>query len=483
VKIYFSFLPDLAALRLVELSINWTFVARMFLKLMQSHATGCNEVSEVLCGERIELERNLAERRTKFWNPLEVIQARRIDDPMQAAAAVRSVTRSCVHAWASLHPNIVHLLSGGLDSSIVLSCLNDARTAGTITCINRFSPGADGDERSYARLVASATGRRLVEAQRSADFNIDELCNVRLSERPQGYLALLGQSHSEMQLAREVGASAIFGGRFGDQVFYSSDLALSCADYVSDVGLRPGLIPVASSAARAANSSFWRVMKLALKKGMVRSSVNPNIPVLRPNSLVNAPVLLRLQDLRAEDLPYSDSARGADSSCYIPPGKQLHVLSLATPDGCYVPNYSEADAQYVSPLLSQPLVELCLQIPTYVLTSGGWDRAVARNAFARDLPTEIVRRRSKGGQAQHTAEIFQRHRAFLRDLLLNGELVRADILDRARVAEAFAKGSSNLFHGPARLSRFVNMELWLAIFRQHTVQKHGVRDAAMRRAS
>src|SRR3546814_15687375 len=55
-------------------------------------------------------------------------------------------------------------------------------------------------------------------------------------------------------------------------------------------------------------------------------------------------------------------------------------------------------APQITPLLSQPIVELCLSIPTWQWVRGGRDRAVARAAVADLLPALIAQRRTKGGQ-------------------------------------------------------------------------------------
>jgi asparagine synthase (glutamine-hydrolysing) len=50
----------------------------------------------------------------------------------------------------------------------------------------------------------------------------------------------------------------------------------------------------------------------------------------------------------------------------------------------------------VSPLVSQPLIELCLAIPTWFWCADGQNRAIARKAFAGDLPPPTLARRSRG---------------------------------------------------------------------------------------
>jgi asparagine synthase (glutamine-hydrolysing) len=83
------------------------------------------------------------------------------------------------------------------------------------------------------------------------------------------------------------------------------------------------------------------------------------------------------------------------------------------------------------PLLSQPLMEVCLQIPTYLLVRGGRERGLARQAFADRLPPQIVRRRDKGSIVSHATEMIRQSEEFLRELLLGGVLAGAGIVDRS----------------------------------------------------
>src|SRR3546814_13901541 len=77
------------------------------------------------------------------------------------------------------------------------------------------------------------------------------------------------------------------------------------------------------------------------------------------------------------------------------PGKAAHVAMLARAQKS-IELYPRADAQpQIVPLLSQPVVELCLSIPTWPWVHGGRARAVARPAFAGLLPAPLL-----GGPAQ-----------------------------------------------------------------------------------
>ena len=88
-----------------------------------------------------------------------------IQDPQTAITELRRTARACIHTWAACYSDIVHNLSGGLDSSIVLSCLKDAPSQPNISCLHYFGTGPDEDERKYARLMAGRVGIELIEHQ------------------------------------------------------------------------------------------------------------------------------------------------------------------------------------------------------------------------------------------------------------------------------------------------------------------------------
>jgi len=115
----------------------------------------------------------------------------------------------------------------------------------------------------------------------------------------------------------------------------------------------------------------------------------------------------------------------------------------------------------VHPLWSQPLLELALRIPTYVLTSQGWDRALARRAFAADLPQEIVARRTKGVLDYYAKRILRRNLGFARELLLDGMLVKRGLLDRKALEEVLSGRPTAIESPVVELFDYVSTEAWL----------------------
>jgi asparagine synthase (glutamine-hydrolysing) len=145
----------------------------------------------------------------------------------------------------------------------------------------------------------------------------------------------------------------------------------------------------------------------------------------------------------------------------LPIGKFHQVQYLINAVTYYDPYLREAAPEIVNPLLSQPLLELCLALPTWVLTHGGRGRALARRAFARELPREIATRQSKGGMEEHVTAILQRNLPLVRSLLLDGLLVRQGLLDRRKVEATLAGQLSVRDRSVGEIHHHVAIEAWL----------------------
>ena len=93
---------------------------------------------------------------------------------------------------------------------------------------------------------------------------------------------------------------------------------------------------------------------------------------------------------------------------------------------------------FFSPLASQPLVEFCIGIPTWIWAHGGMNRALARAAFAHDLPPAVMARTSKAGPDSFVRQVFAQNRTVIGERLLDGLLAANGVIDRRAVEEALA---------------------------------------------
>jgi asparagine synthase (glutamine-hydrolysing) len=455
IDLYFSSADDCASLGILDASINWEFIAtRVACDNPCTRQTAINELSAVLAGEQVEIQRGRTTR-SFAWNPLQVAGSNPIEDADVAALELRRLAKACTHAWAACYRGVLHSLSGGLDSSIVLGCLRDAGSRPAITCLNYHSRGCDGDERYFARLAANHAGCALLEWERDSTVRREDMLAMERSAVPRRYLDWLQVSRREARLAREIRADAIFSGGGGDELFYRTQGILGVADYLRMRGLNRRFIEVALDAAHLENCSLWHVFREALKHRRSRSRWNPCVEASDQRKLIAHHVRARARAPEGLGHPLFESVRN------VPPGKLWHAFSLSAPQEHYDPCGSSENPERVQPLLSQPLVELCLRIPTYVLASKGWDRAIARQAFSEDVPREILRRRSKQGMHENMAGILKRNIDTARELLLDGHLVSERLLDR-RSVEAVLSGSPIEDSDAAReILDHLSTEVWL----------------------
>jgi asparagine synthase (glutamine-hydrolysing) len=265
----------------------------------------------------------------------------------------------------------------------------------------------------------------------------------------------LGVLFERRKLCKELQFEAIFRGTGGDQLFFQNGSRFACPDYIFGHGIRPALLRVALNAAWMEGELMWELLARGMREARV------------------PPLTLLLADVKVMDVLAPDAAERVRqarlylhpwfrSQVQVPPGKLWQTFGLSSPYGMSNSFARAEDPDDVHPLMSQPLVELCLQIPTYVLASGGVDRALARQAFSAEAPAPILRRRIKGDTYPYPRALYARNREFVRELLLTGELARAGIVERPRLERILndEPGSSDLA-GPAVLLSLASAEFWL----------------------
>jgi asparagine synthase (glutamine-hydrolysing) len=139
--------------------------------------------------------------------------------------------------------------------------------------------------------------------------------------------------------------------------------------------------------------------------------------------------------------------------------RRLGILVL-TPEFYNVADAADPEPEIVSPLYAQPAVELFLRIPIHVHAEDGRDRGLARRAFAREVPQQILQRQWKDRAPGFHSELLLRNLDLVRELFLDGVLVREGLLDAAAVEAAFAAGPSKTEVLPAEIYRHLDIEVW-----------------------
>jgi asparagine synthase (glutamine-hydrolysing) len=404
-----------------ERSIDWDYILH-FLNYphMKTEATALKGLIELLPGCAMRISEH-ATKTELAWSPWDFVQPGvRLMDSNQAARSIREAVEMAVRAMTADDASILLEISGGLDSSIVASCL--AHTGANLTCSTLVTPVPGADERFYARLVASSLGAPLhVEQLEFGDALFDIPPDANLTSPAVTML----QSATDVLMdsaARRHAATCHLSGGGGDTVFGYLGNASPAADAFKAQGIVAARTAI-SDLAEMHRCTTWKAGWLALKKLLraPRPARTADTSFLSPHAVISAP--------RAH--PWHIAPAG------ILPGDRERVFDLAGTQS-FIDGLPRSRLRtFHMPLLSQPVVETCLRVPSWMWIAGGINRAVAREAFADVLPAQILARRSKGTFAPFTGAIFRRSRHAMLKFLLEGELQQRGLLNTAALREFF----------------------------------------------
>lgn len=328
------------------------------------------------------------------WRPADFAQ-RRVDESEKALVAV--VDRAVDGVMRSRR-KVVAELSGGLDSAIVAGALKATGHAAKADFVTYYGDEIEGDERAYAEAAARESGLDLAAVRKPVVALIPE------DIEPLGHGIRPGLQGVDVAYDREatrrlaaVDADGLVTGQGGDSVFFHAPDPRVAADRMRHMGLR-GLSPVYFAAVgRWTRHSAWTVGRLALSR------------------VVDAP---RCSHHWLEDLDD------------LPPAKRGQIERLVNNQLFWTDCLRARQAPLLNPLLGQPVVEHCLGVPADRLTLGPRDRGLARKAFSDRLPVEIRDRRSKGDLSVFYGRLIRASLPALRDLLIEGRLAEAGVLNR-----------------------------------------------------
>lgn len=430
-----SNLNDLNGLPMPRFSINARYLAGFICEAEMAHSEcGVQEVTELLAGQCLEIS-EVRTRQRSMWDPRAICREGAFENFEDACGRVRRVTQACVDSWASKYDRIVHRLSGGLDSSVVLGCLKRAPYSPQITCLHWEAVGAGESERKFAQLVADEARMELVvQPGYSSHAAYDErVFDLPKAPKPSvANLAITLESNLRNLVPSQVRAETVWDGQGGDHLFFESRSALGAVDHAFRHGFTRELLNCVRDSVRRSRSSYWCVLGKAIGLGVLGVDWQP------ANEFDRTPAFLNPEWMPAKADEYIWQPWLSDASD-LPPGKRLQICFLSWLLHRHRP---VPELQYASehhPLFSQPLMELCLRIPTYTLLRGGINRAVERAAFRDYVPERILRRETKGSVSVSLMSKIRECLPFLRDLMLDGVLVQERIVQRVSL-ERFLAG-------------------------------------------
>ena len=442
-----SHVRDLVPLSGAPMSFDWRAVSRhLTTPSYRSPQTCLAGIRELLPGYSLHLRGNQSEERC-VWSPFDHVAPNPLATRADSIERVRRAVVQSVRSLSSARKHVLLTVSGGLDSSIVAACLRGAGVPTTLITFVTKDPR--GDERGYAEELAHHLGLGLKTVWRDVlSVDVTKSSSAHLPRPLARSFAQSGDAACQAE-ARAIGADAHFNGGGGDNVFCYLQSSAPVADALLVLGFRDGLRTAIDMSQITGVS-----LPVALTKG-IRRALRERRGYRWPEdrSFLTREAVHMAAGVAGH--PWVSAPPG------ILPGKASHVAVLLAIQNHLEGFDRERTLPVISPLMSRPVLEACLAVPTWDWCSGGVDRSIAREAFACDLPPVISGRVSKGSPGAHVAELFDANRHRIRDLLGDGLLRHSEIIDFPAIERCLADRSPAAGAHHVRIMSIMDVEAWL----------------------
>jgi len=433
---------------------------RVYDKIQTGRTAYC-EIHELGGGQRLELIRPNASPET-IWDPRPLASQPLHLSDQDAAEALHETVRDCVGSWASACGHIAMDLSGGLDSSIVTSCLAKVCNDKRLDIVHHHIRAADAPELVHAQATCAHLGLDLLALDIAPSRALPDPDAHPPSARPWRNFLGLGFDTILPDRLRSP-ETTFFTGQGGDHLFLMTRSPLGLTDCIRH-GAYARLWTEWLNAARLSDTSLWKTFASNLPYLMGRTA----------RSALETAIKGRLDRL---DMPGGKSGAWLEGlpdwalrPGDLPPGKFEQISTLPHLFQIRDPLARASGRHVIHPLISQPLIELCLRLPVWQLCLGGINRGLARMAFSSDLPDQIRRRTSKGEATQYYARQLAGDWEKVATALSQGCLMEAGLLGRAELDRLLADRAMTASATFRDMLQLYTLEAWMRAARSRTAR-------------
>ena len=360
--------------------------------------------------------------------------------------------KSCTKAWVGDASGVCVELSGGTDSSGLMLLLHDILpTNKKLMAVNYIDTKTQSsNEIEYAQEIADACNAPLYFLDWQNTSLLDKLPSDFFPNRPTTLLLFSNLRKQLYELARQNNCSEMMNGQGGDHIFLAPPPKHALADYWLERGISGITNPL------NALSGVYRMPWLPLIHDNAKAVTN-YYRKLRTVKTEATPFLDKnfARELKQEDLYLNNILRK------MHPGKAGQIESL-----CHAVSYSERNQSMPNicnthPLLSQPIIELGLRIPTYQSFYDGYDRIFFRRAVSRLKKTKSLWRRIKGQTTGSMVKQCAFHTQNISDIILNGKIVSSGMVNKQWLEEQLVKMQHGQVENLWPILHILTGQLWL----------------------
>lgn len=360
--------------------------------------------------------------------------------------------KSCTKAWVADSKNVCVELSGGTDSSAVMILLSEVlRKDQKLIAVNYIdSKEPSSNEIEYAKEIADICNASIHFPDWHGASPVDPTEAGWRPNRPSTF-SLFKKMNQKLQdvLAAEE-CTTVLNGQGGDHVFLAPPPEHSLADYWTQKGIR-GSFPVLqelSGIYRMPYSSLlWKNIKASARYYIGKEVIQQGY------SESHSKAVLQKQTKHTHYL-------NSFTKKFLQ-AKKEHIQGLAHAVIFAERQQKTPDLLYCHPLLSLPVVELGLQIPTYQSFKDGYDRIFFRNAVSKIKKPKAMWRRIKGQTTSTMISSLASNVNEIEKLLMNGSLIKSGLIDTQWLSDTLTQIRHGKIDNAWPIVNFITAQQWL----------------------
>jgi len=432
-------------------SVNLTYFAQYVIsKNYTSALTPLSDIQELLPGTGLHIHPDNSCFFENLWD-LSSCRGSFITNKEAFEEELLATLRSSLKAWVDDSSGVCLELSGGTDSTGVLILLRDILPAHkNIIAVNLFdSRTPSSNEKEHAQEVATLCNVPLHYNDWQDCELLDPLPASWRPDKPSTFLLFHKAGQQLCDVAAQYNCSEIMDGQGGDHVFLAPRPLGALADYWLDKGLKGILSPMQELSA-ANRMSWWMLIRDTVKDiahYYGKKKKTPSAIGFLDPSFVYA---------HHEDEFYLEKTL---RNFY--PGKIKHIESLFHAVSYSGRNQHLFGRTMTHPLLSQPIIELALKIPTYQSFKDGYDRIFFRKAVSRIKKPQALWRTIKGETTGSMAKSLAHYASDIHSILLQGRLVKDRLVNKEWLNEQMIKIRHGHMENSWPITKLLTAQLWL----------------------
>jgi asparagine synthase (glutamine-hydrolysing) len=436
-------------------SLDWNYLVSFAVNNSYvTYRTPFEGIHELLPGCRASLSLEHAPIVAPFWDPTRV-KSQFISDIPSFEHKVIQTFRGCVSTWSKKAEGVCVDLSGGLESSSLVIMLKETMAAHqNLIAVNFAHPQvASSNELAIAQGVADFCNIELFPF----DWSGTTLTPPSKTERINKPAPILLEQRFTERLAEFISTKGNYewmNGYGGDHLFLAPPIMQSVADCAIAGKLLqlPQKIKDISTYYRA---PLFNVIKTNIQ-ALARYYTNKHNYFTwdqKTTPWMNERFLEAI-DFAMFAPPFLEGLKD------LPPAKALHTLLIYKASLSVDHGTRQWGKQMTHPFLSQPMVELALQMPTYQSYDQGYDRIIFRRGMDAFKKNKFVWRRSKGETSGILALAMRNNFSRVCELALEGRFAQNGLINKDLILHHIHELRHGHFANSRPLINLLSAELW-----------------------